>query len=428
MKYFFRIILVLLLCTGVVWAMYYYTGGGTPLAPKNTTVLTTVTKPAATEKNANRVLLAALEKEDYALYKGSKGIVLVHGKNEYEFDNWSRFIGEGETTLHLADFDGDGAKELLVRAVGAQNESGDFLYDLYLLKATKDENGQDKYSVIHASQSTYLEIVNKKIREEINQLTCKKFMQFSMTTADKSIAYDSKTGLAKNSGYSGYFRAVQDKNGNYLALDEWKSGDAVYTVSDDGKISVEADITVTYKDAATVQNAGKLYFELSLDEKGSFFVTSRTMVFKTDKRYLVSDPNAVAEEPWSYAENNADKSLPAGAKTIDWIKFTPQYRAGVYEQTQSFAQSDTDNNLMAKVYLTESYVELTAKSGCTFDSSAQQKREYSVIINKGTDSEYEIAYTSSVTEKNGQEVLRIHFDKAYPQSEVKTVELNFGAK
>ena len=82
MKYFLRVFIVLVLAAGVIFGVFRYTH---PEAFENnsTPELTTVSKPAATEKNSNRVLLASLKDEDFYLYKGSKGVLLQHcGKGE----------------------------------------------------------------------------------------------------------------------------------------------------------------------------------------------------------------------------------------------------------------------------------------------------------------------------------------------------------
>ena len=66
MKYFLRILIVLVLAVGVVFGVYYYTNQDA-FEKNDAPKLTTVSKPAATEKNSNRVLLASLEDEDFYL-------------------------------------------------------------------------------------------------------------------------------------------------------------------------------------------------------------------------------------------------------------------------------------------------------------------------------------------------------------------------
>ena len=132
MKYVLRVFVVLVLAAGIVYGVFRYTNPEA-FVNNNAEVLTTVSKPAATEKNSNRVLLASIEKEDLYLYKGSKGVLLKHGKNEVTFTNWSKFIDAEEPEMHWADFNGDGSKELLIKAVSEKKENGDFLYELYLL-------------------------------------------------------------------------------------------------------------------------------------------------------------------------------------------------------------------------------------------------------------------------------------------------------
>ena len=67
---------------------------------------------------------------------------------------------------------------------------------------------------------------------------------------------------------------------------------------------------------------------------------------------------------------------------------------------------------------------LTAKDGFTFDESAINSGEFSVIINDKLD----ISYTASIDKTGSNEVLKINFDKTYPQSEIKTITFNYGTK
>lgn len=428
MKYFLRILLVFVLAVGVVFGVYYYTNQDA-FKKADGPVLTTVSKPAATEKNSNRVLLASIEDEDFYLYKGSKGILLTHGEDEFTFTNWSSMIDAEAPKMYYADFDDDNEKELIIRAVSGKSENSDeYIYDLYFLNPKTDENKNKDFDVTLASRSTWSSIIDNNIEEEMRQLkSCKKIIQFAMIARGSSLTYNKKTGIATN-GYTGYVKAIQDNNGKYLTVDKWTKGDGIYTISKDNKILIDIDINISYKDSSVIQNAGKIHFELFPNKNNNFQVTEKTVVFEANEEYRVSNPKTATSENWKYTENNSDTAASNANEVIQWIKYSPDYDPSVFTQTKSYAQETTDINKIESVVITESAAELTAKNGFSFDREAVKKGEYSVIINSGKKDEFDISYTASVKNSGKQEILIINFDKAYPQSEIKTIAVNFGSK
>ena len=98
------------------------------------------------------------------------------------------------------------------------------------------------------------------------------------------------------------------------------------------------------------------------------------------------------------------------------------------EQTISLAEEETDIKDIQDITVTESYVQLTAKAGFSFDNGVFNEGEYSVIINDGAADSYDIAYTASVMEVNGAQVLKITFDRAYSRGEIRSIEINYGSK
>lgn len=428
MKYFLRIIIVLVISAGVVFGVYYYTnGGGT--SNNNQVSLTTVTKPAATEKNSDRELLASLKDEGFYLYKSGKQIILLHNDREFEFNNWSSMIDAEPPEMYYANFDADDDKEILIRGVSDQNpDTGEYIYNLYLLNPEKDDDGNEAYTVSMASRTTWSSILDEYIIEELSQLkSCKKIAQFAMNNTGKTIAYNKTTGIAEN-GHAGYFRALQDSDGKYMTVDKWSKGNGVYTITEDNKIEVDISIDITYKESNAVQNAGSIHFELSLSENNAFLPTEKSLLFITADEYRVSDPRTADATAWSYTENNSDRSKASGDLVADWIKYSTNYDATITAQTQSYAGESTDMKIISKLVITNSYVEMTAKADCTFDRKAASSGEFSVIINEGTQDECDIAYTASVSKSGSNEVLKITFDKSYPRNEIKSVKINYGAK
>ena len=426
MKYFLRILLTLVLAVAVVFGVYYYTNGN-PFDTESKVKLTTASQPAATEKNSNRVLIASLPDDDFYLYKGSKGVILTHGKKDYEFNNWSKLIDAEAPEMHYANIDNDSDKELIIKAVSSKNETtGEYTYEIYVLKQKKNGKGEKAFSVYSATQTTWEEILNTEIREEISQLkSCKKILQVSMISKKKSISYDTKTGIARN-GFSGYARALQN-GGSYMKLESWTKGKGIYSINSKNEICVSVEVNIKYKDTDVVQTAGHINFKLKFKD-GRFSVKAKSMNFAPDEAYRVSDPHTATSVGWSYGENNSFEKTDSPDRIIDWIKYTPEYDADVFENTLSLADEQTDIKNISRIYITNSYLELTAKSGFNFDDGARRSGDFSVIINKGTENEYDIAYTAKIIDINGAEVLRISFDKSYPQSEIESIEINYGAK
>ncbi len=422
MKYFIRILFVFVLAVGVVTGVYYYTTGGS--SSENEAVsLTTVTKLPATEKNSNRVLLASLEKDDFKLYKSNRVIILTHGDKEYEFNNWSSMIAEETPELYYHDFDGDDAKELLIRAVEDYSETANqYIYCLYILDPVVDESGKENFKVIFAGKEEWSNIFDEQIKLEVSQLKkCKKFVQFAMDLRSNTIKYDKQTGIAKND-HKGYAKALSD-GAKYLTVDRMSRDNGIYTIDKDNKINVDVDINVTYKEKNLTQKIGVVHFQLSL-KNSDLSVTSKSMYFTANEQYKISDPNITAVVPWSYTENNSNKSAVSGSGVVDWLKCKTNFDPSIATQTVTYEDNTTDVDHIASITITESYVQLIAKQGCTFDISVIEKGEYSVVINQGTENEYDIAYN---TEVSGN-VLKINFDKTYSTEEIKELSVNFGTK
>lgn len=423
MKYFLRVLIVFVLAAAVVFGVFRYTnpeafsGGGD-------SGLTTVSKPAATEKNSNRVLLASLENEGFYLYKGSIGVLLKHGENEFTFTNWSKFIDAEPPEMRYADFNNDGKKELLIKAVSDKKEDGSFIYEIYLLTQTTDSENKEYFEVACASRSTWSNILDKSIVEEMRQLkNCKKIIQFAMNAKGKSIKYDKETGLA-TTGYKGYARALQDGKGKYMTVSKWTKGDGIYSLTKDNRICINVDINITYKNSSMVQNAGTIYFELFLNDDNSFQVTEKTMVFNPKEEYEVADPNNVAAESWSFTENNSNQSASAADEVVKWIKYSPEYNSDIFTQTKDYSPEVSDMSKIKSLYLCESYVRFTAREGCSFDPSAANSGDFSVVLND----KYDIAYTCEINTEGKNQILTITFDKAYPREDIKSIVFNYGTK
>lgn len=424
MKYFLRILLVLVLAVAAVTGSYYYTTGKTLGNSANQADLTTVSKQPATEKNAGKKLIASLEDEDFYLYKSDDIVILTHNNKSYEYYNWSRYIDTEEPELYYHDFDKDNQKELLVRSVGSIDEATkQNIYELYYLDPITDDDGSEAFDVTLLSHRFYTNLLDKGIIEEVSQLkTCRKIGQFVMNFASKGIKYDKATGIAKDA-HSGYFSVPKNNNGEYLTIDSWSKGNGLYYVDDDNVINFEIDVNISFVDSDYVQQAGKIKLKLDKNQTGSFYIAQKTLKFVPNKQYIVADPTIVNTEHWSYVENNANKSTDSNDLVIDWLKYETSFNPSITTQTVSFGNGAADANGLKCIEVTDNKVVLTAKEAYTFDSS-YLNGQYSVILND----KYDIAYTSQLSVEDNVQIITIQFDRSYGKDEIKSLKINYGSK
>ena len=423
MKYFFRVLLVLIIAVAVVFGVYYYTQDGEVPFLEKDKFQTTVTKQPATEKYASRTLLASLDKYDFRLYKSESAVILEHKDKEFTFENWSSVIDEETPKMYYADFDGDKDKELIIRAVAGQDdETKEFVYELYVLnpKAGKNED----YDVLLVSQDSWRGILDEQVTEELSQLkSCKKVLQFAMDAKEKGISYNQDTGVAEGAAYTGYAKAMQE-GGQYLTLSGWTKSKGNFEIDEDNHISVEVDCIANYDESHIVQTLGKIYFKFSVTTENKLAVLPKSMYFKPDDKYKVSNPTDVAKANWSTVRNNS--FTPTEAKTISWTKYSMKIDPTVMTDTVDLAGQDTDIKYVKSIQITQSDVVLTAPDNCTFSEDGVKKGDFSVIINKGKKDEMEISYTAKISKD--KKIVRLTFDKTYDQSKIKTVEINYGSK
>ena len=424
MKYFFSILLTLILAVAVVTGVYYYTNDRTLPGQTKDTFITTATKPAATEKYSARKLIASLDKQGFRLYKSGSSVILEHKDNEFTFDNWSKVIDEETPKMYYSDFDGDGEKELVIRAVSGQDDStGEYVYELYILNPKKGK--KEDYSVLLVSQDTWRTVLDDQVTEELSQLkSCRKVLQFAMDDKSSPIKYNSKTGIAENAAYVGYAKALQDDNGKYMTLFGWTKSKGMFFIDDDNNIKVEVDCIANYDETHIVQNLGKVYFTLTITSDNKLTVKPKSMYFKANDKFKVSDPTDRAKKKWAFTRNNS--FVPKDGGTVNWAKYQIKIDKNTFTDTVDFANEETDIKYVKQIKLTQSDVLLIAADGYTFSSDPVEKGDFSVTVNKGAEDEYEISYTAKISDDLTS--VRITFDKSYAQKKVRTVDISYGSK
>lgn len=426
MKYILRILIVIVATVAIICAAYYGINGTLPV--KTELVNTTVTKKPATEMHSDKIMIASLTSDDIYLYKTNGNILLSVNQKEFEFNNWGKEFDAIEPQIVHDNFDNDNDKEIVITAAEYKNSDGKYTNCIYYLDPVYSDSGKLSYEVSFFNRSAWSNIIDTTLTESVKQLKLsKKYVQFAINYASVGISYNKETGIATN-GYADYFSALCDENKNYLTVSGWSKGAAEYSVTDDNEIIVDVPIMVSYKEVSEHQLAGNLHFQLEKSENGKIMVAPKSLEFIPNKDYPVSDPTKIENGHWSYTEHNADIIIDSNDKNIDWIKYRTAYDPSILTQTISYAPTSTDIRSISDLTITESYIKLVAKPECKF-SDAYKKGEFSVILNEGTRSQYDISYTASVsTNKQKLEVLTITFDKPYPKNQIKTININYGAK
>lgn len=116
---------------------------------------------------------------------------------ELKFGNWEKSIEVKTPELYYNDFDGDGAKELLISVVDNYNDdigTTDYSTTLYLVK--EEESGSEKtLRYITAGEDLWKNTFKYSVKFEITQLkTEDRQLQFAMNNAGETISYDEKNG------------------------------------------------------------------------------------------------------------------------------------------------------------------------------------------------------------------------------------------
>ncbi len=430
MKYFLRVLLVLVLAVAIVFGMYYANSKGNTTKQSADITLTTVTKAPVTEKKEDKILLAEYD-NGFSLYKQGDTVILKDKEGEYPFEGWSKLITMERPTLYYADFDKDKEKELIFEIASKQREDGTFEHNLYYLDKTKGKYGDDKYALSLISSDTWSFVLKQLVIEEMTQLQCDKIIQFCMASSLETIKYDPKTGINKT-GYGGYFKALQnEKTGAYYHVKGWTIHKAETYVNNKNKICVRVYINVTYSDTDQIQQPGYIYFQLvpDDDEYIQFRVAYKSMVFKSMDDSKVSLQHNRALNDWAVQfENTRTGAYTSGDKVIDWLHLGINDMLAVSYSKQDFSAGNTELRNCAFVEITNKHVKIIAKNGYVFDEDMIKRRDFSILINEGMQGDYgenEISYDGKITtDVNGRQVLEIKLDKSYPRGEIHSMKIN----
>ncbi len=419
-----HLVLVVLLTVSAVFCSYVL---AQQAAKRNNSAASavTVSQQPVTECEGERVLLVENNEYDYHFYTQGDKVIMTHNDKEYTFDGWGDNLRLDTPVIAIKDADYDGEDELLIQ-VSAAVKDNTVYHNVYALKRSVDENGEEKYNVDAFTSGTVNSLLDRMIKVELLQdPSCKKNGIFTLAKLTSEIRYDRETGLPESNKY--VFRCLQDENHEYLTINNWQKGLAECVLDSESDIYITIPTTVIYTNGET-QNAGQIKFKGTIDDNFNMTVVARSMSFVANREYALYSYFFNGEK-WNSIINNSNKAVPR-EKTIDFIQYEASYTNDV--DTKDFSNNNSDLNMLSSVTASEDKIELTAKKGCSFSNEMLEQRQFSVNLFNSTntiDNNYDISYEASVYKnKDGNEVLKITFDKQYSQSVTEKVTVNFGVK
>ncbi len=373
-----------------------------------------------------KVLLAELKEEDFHLYSAGDYVVLAHGGQEAEFNDWSKNISKETPALYYNDFDGDGSKELVIRALKEVDEkTKEKVYCLYVLFISQDKEGKFVYDVSFVDRAGWYKSFSQMLNAEMSQpVSCNNRLQFAMNGTNDTIAYDSKTGLAVN-GHVWFARALADNTGKYYKFKSWEKGPGIFVVDNDKKqINVDVLVYASYDGVSTKQKVGAIRFGLIVTN-GSISIRSKSVDFIPNEEYVATDPNNVAKENWKCTFKNTAKYSKSD-KVIDKISINCDLLSSKNkEQNVSYSSKNDESVALDKVVVQNDTIKLYAKKGCSFAKTKTTSRDYSATIKVGN-AECDTCYSATVETENDLSVLVYKLDKNYSAEELNNVYIRFG--
>lgn len=431
MKQFLRVLLAIVICIAIVFGTYWYTDSKNSNIENGNTDIVTVSKHPVTEKGSDRIFLNSLEQEGqkFELYRCGTDTILIHNGKEYVYYDWSKYITLEKPEMHYNDYDSNpDDKELAIKIVSSRNvETGEYIYDIYILNPFTDENGEPQIDLFVASKTDWNNIFTKDMNIELSQPSfCPKFVQVAMTYRWKeSIKYD-ENGMA-DCIYKAYSHALKDGKGGYCKTQRWTFGQGAYTFTETENLRLEVDVKLIYDDTDEVQELGVLYYEVWLRDNNSLGCRPKTMGFKANPEYKSLNPKHTADKGWNYVETNTNQNPSTlGDTNIDQIKYKFDFSIDAESKSVSFDKNETEMKNISKMEFTEKGIKLYAKKGYAFSKLPANVGDFKVMINEDEPgNDYEIAYKASVSKQDDIEVLYIEFEHEYPKSYFHNVTIYY---
>lgn len=394
----------------------------------NVVLTTATTKSIEGAKGQKRILIAENKEGNYQIYYDYETVYLTHDGIDKEFKGWVASINEKDPEMFYKDYDGDGEKELLVKLVSGVEQDvykvKSYIYNIFLFKPAEDENGNFYYQTLSATSDTWQKPFDEAIRCELSQLkSCDKFLQFVMDDVSKPLTYDSKTGISNNK-HVAFVSALTDSKKNYYTFSNWSRGKGVYSVDEEGNISLDIEVMANYEEVSSTQTIGDIHCDIDI-LKGKFAVVPKTIYFEPREGFRVSDPRKYTDKKWSYSIKNASAVPMLENKSIDWVDISLELRSDIDEATTYFGEKSSKIKAVDSIKFTQDSIILTAKKGYTFSERIINSGVFSIMVNDG-EKEFDISYKASISEKDGNSVFTIKLDKKYPRDTIKNVKIKLG--
>ncbi|MGN1123429.1 MAG: hypothetical protein ACI4RR_03730 [Eubacterium sp.] len=427
MKYFAKVIIVLLVAASIVFLVSYHYRQ--EKISEDIVLTTQNMNTSKTTKQQTDVLITENKESGYKLYKRGQSVVLSYEGIEKEFPNWYWSVNQEKPLLFYKDYDGDGESELLIKLVNSVSnykEAGKYIYSLFLVKTVEKADGKMDFSIISADKNTWKAPFEKAIKCEMTTIKpSDKFLQLVMDDAEEPFYYDKETGMSKNK-YVGFARALKDGN-EYLKFSRWSKGYGIYNVDDDGNITLDIQVLVYYEGREEPQYAGNIHSDVGID-KGKFIIVPKTIKFMANTEYLVYDPRVPAESDWSSVINNtADApAIRDGDNVIDWIETRFELQSDFTETSVSFAGRSSQIKCVESVKFTESEITLTAADGYVFSQKAVDDGKYAATVDAGSPMPFDVCERCEIKNIDGKSVLIMKFDKTYDREALKGILIEFG--
>lgn len=440
MKYFLRICIVLLIALGVVfgYSYYYREKKNNETIVLTTHAISTTQKGEITTKDSKNVVY---NDNGFELFTdGDKGYI-VYNDVQKELDSFGWVLKQKPLDIYFGDYDGDNENELLLMYTSASSELNNALLPqdkddfssthLYaaLVKPVTDSEGKQDFKVVYADQKTWKKPFELAINAQMNQLkSCDKFVQFVMDDNDVDLSYNDKTGISDNK-YVYYALAVKNSNSNgYQKFIKWGKGNGCYYLGEDGTLQLDIMVLAYYdEEPSKAQYVGNIHTGISVNSQGKLSITPGTIEFIPNEKYVAADPRKSASEKFTYIINNSSSdTFNTNDNYIDWLEASIDVSPNINEQTLSFANLDSQIKCVDKVKVTQSSMSFFAKPGFVFSDRVLKNGDFSVVINSGTDDEYDIVYKAEIKEKDGISLIKLTFDRKYTRDELKNIVVKFG--
>lgn len=438
MKYLFRVCVVLLIAAGIVFGFsYYYRDKKNSDNIVLTTQLITTTRADQTTKNKDEIYY---DDNGIKLFIDSKNNAYIeYNSARKQLAGFDWILKQEPVDYYYGDYDNDKQNELLILYSSPQSElansiitqdkeNSDFSsfhrYAVMIKPFTNSEGKQD-FKNIYADQNTWKKPFEQAINSKMNQLkSCDKYLQFVMDDNDVELKFDKSTGISSNK-YVYYAKALKNDNKDgYKKFVKWSKGEGNYYIGDDGSLQLNVMVLAYYDDSSKAQYIGDIHTGVSINKKGKFTITPKTIEFVAKDKYVMPDIRKNKVSPFTYIINNSSSNtITTNENYIDWLNASFEMSDNINEQSLSFGELDSQIKCVDKVKITQTSIVLTAKEGFAFSSRIINNGDYSVTVKDDKD----ITYKAEILERDSRSVLKITYDKKYNKDELKNITVKFGA-